>query len=114
MPSNPDRRETSPPGPLPIDGEGEEHVPIREWVGVRFPPGSMLTRIVEVHGRRQAITSTTARSRRRAPHVDDQDPPLRRMARVSLGDGSRSPGHGRYRKGAVWVLRGFPGGRGLG
>jgi hypothetical protein len=25
------------PCPLPIDGEGEERVPCREWVGVRFP-----------------------------------------------------------------------------
>jgi hypothetical protein len=35
--SNLDRRETSPPGPLPIDGEGEERAPRRDGVGVRFP-----------------------------------------------------------------------------
>jgi hypothetical protein len=54
LPSNLDRGETSPPGPLPIDGEGDESVPHRDGVGVRFP--------VEV--RREAVVSKPTRRRR--------------------------------------------------
>ena len=59
--SNLDSRETSPPGPLPIDGEGEESVPPRTWVGVRFPSEVGREAIVEV--RREAISGATSRAR---------------------------------------------------